>query len=278
MAVWMASSDDFNPLSPHGERPGCATSSRAPRYFNPLSPHGERRRDPLRRISGAISIHSPHTGRDYHLCRNLSIPLSISIHSPHTGRDLIVSPPELGGRKGFQSTLPTRGETVGVCYGAVIVVFQSTLPTRGETEQAAEETRRQQISIHSPHTGRDFCRPARAAIQSISIHSPHTGRDDVTHRRIYDRIVISIHSPHTGRDGHGFRGAGVEGVFQSTLPTRGETGELPPGQFYQINFNPLSPHGERPSANINTNPRTEFQSTLPTRGETESHAHTLQFS
>ena len=56
-------------------------------YFNPLSLYRERlTRRPARYYVNEISIHSPYTGRDYHIllpvrCR------TISIHSPYTGRD-----------------------------------------------------------------------------------------------------------------------------------------------------------------------------------------------
>ena len=80
---------DFNPRSPHGERPQGACkccnrisiSTHAPRtgsdvdfaihanlfnYFNPRSPHGERRRVPdERRTYCSISTHAPRTGSDY---------------------------------------------------------------------------------------------------------------------------------------------------------------------------------------------------------------------
>ena len=57
---------DFNPRSPHGERPrGDNQRAAAAGDFNPRSPHGERpairktRRRPV-----LISIHAPRTGSD----------------------------------------------------------------------------------------------------------------------------------------------------------------------------------------------------------------------
>ena len=56
---------DFNPLSPHGERPGSPADASASSYFNPLSPHGERPHILAGCSSApAISIHSPRMGRD----------------------------------------------------------------------------------------------------------------------------------------------------------------------------------------------------------------------
>ena len=101
------------------------------------------------------------------------------------------------------------------------------------------------ISIHSPHTGRDHDSPCSSLPDAISIHSPHTGRDTSgTHRAL--EPWISIHSPHTGRDDHG----------DLRQPRWGD-------------FNPLSPHGERPRLTTIVGMHPEFQSTLPTRGETK---------
>ena len=81
----------------------------------------------------------------------------ISIHSPHTGRDSHIS-----------------SSTLTFCS------FQSTLPTRGETLESGSVISQSNISIHSPHTGRDIARSAlTVSTLAISIHSPHTGRDSV---------------------------------------------------------------------------------------------------
>ena len=124
--------------------------------FNPLSPCGERRSlgatcDP----GEAISIHSPHAGRD---CdwrpldkRQINFnPLSpcgerrslgatcdpgeaISIHSPHAGRD-VTSPGERTITViSIHSPHAGRDATFAVTP-VVPPLFQSTLPMRGETE------------------------------------------------------------------------------------------------------------------------------------------------
>ena len=56
---------DFNPRSPHGERPDARLVVGFDGYFNPRSPHGERpggRDAPTRAV--VISIHAPRTGSD----------------------------------------------------------------------------------------------------------------------------------------------------------------------------------------------------------------------
>ena len=56
--------------------------------------------------------------------------------------------------------------------------------------------------------------------------------------------------------------------FQSTLPAWGETVLLLNDPFRAADFNPLSPHGERPNSSNEAQIAMQFQSTLPERGET----------
>ena len=80
-----------------------------------------------------------------------------------------------------------------------------------------------QISIHSPHTGRDAtCNHGRKPTKQFQSTLPTRG--ETWSFQVSGRLdVISIHSPHTGRDGP-VRAARPWGSgFQSTLPTRGET-------------------------------------------------------
>ena len=80
---------DFNPRSPHGERPARFFCILIRGYFNPRSPHGERLLfRALRRAHIVISTHAPRTGSD----AMLQVPplnLPISTHAPRTGSDLI---------------------------------------------------------------------------------------------------------------------------------------------------------------------------------------------
>ena len=55
--------------------------------------------------------------------------------------------------------------------------FQSTRPIRGATGLVHGAPLDLVISIHAPHTGRDFRRLWRKLCLAISIHAPHTGRD-----------------------------------------------------------------------------------------------------
>ena len=103
---------NFNPRSPHGERPACCVYVPLPRDFNPRSPHGERR-----------------TGR-----KSLSVSIGISIHAPRTGSDVTFLCVCDKSQKIFQSTLPARGATLStISTGSNGSSFQSTLPARGAT-------------------------------------------------------------------------------------------------------------------------------------------------
>ena len=237
---------DFNPLSPHGERP--FNQFFVPDHdgnFNPLSPHGER-------LSGGgigkilqkfqstlpawgetpapvvtaddenISIHSPRMGRD-RTARVMFFPLSISIHSPRMGRD----PAPLRDwprRYPFQSTLPAWGETSDERPRYGIYDNFNPLSPHGERRWrsiASVQTGRFQSTL--PAWGETKVEAARYGQGGISIHSPRMGRDAPPH----------LHRP-------------PKNPFQSTLPAWGET--------WTISFLALS---------------AVFQSTLPAWGETK---------
>ena len=257
---------DFNPLSPHGERRDLyASGGYWDSNFNPLSPHGERlcglvcyittlifqstlptrgetRGAAFRTYTAKFQSTLPTRG-ETHGVGTETFCGGISIHSPHTGRDMAEQLTAAFLIR-FQSTLPTRGETGLEDACRPCRQFQSTLPTRGETGLRPPTCADLDISIHSPHTGRDnlgckqcghrrnfnplsphgerqYCSKLDLPPTKISIHSPHTGRDVVV-IRIPQKDYISIHSPHTGRDWCGNK--------QCKLCS---------------NFNPLSPHGER---------------------------------
>ena len=171
--------DNFNPRSPHGERPSSSSQSfRIPSNFNPRSPHGERRL-----FVGFAAEDS-----------------FISIHAPRTGSDAAVFPAPAS---------PSR--------------FQSTLPARGATQLCSDAGGSLCISIHAPRTGSDSAGNADDGTAAISIHAPRTGSDCGGSGFLARVELISIHAPRTGSDT----------ACWATAPSRS-------------NFNPRSPHGERP--------------------------------
>ena len=89
---------DFNPRSPHGERPFLMLLMLDCNNFNPRSPHGERL------VVGTavntamlISIHAPRTGSDM-FCGQPRGEVRISIHAPRTGSDHGGEPASAGSR------------------------------------------------------------------------------------------------------------------------------------------------------------------------------------
>ena len=133
---------------------------------------------------------------------------------------------------------PSRRKATGWCD------FNPLSPHGERHAAAAAATAAKNISIHSPRMGRDDLIRLHTIAINISIHSPRMGRDPLAHR-CPQTPAISIHSPRMGRD----------------QPAT-DTGER------QRNFNPLSPHGERPQLTYTALHVAIFQSTLPAWGET----------
>ena len=171
------------------------------RDFNPLSPHGERPPVKLRnKPSQGISIHSPHTGRDQFPMATVFSPRMsfqstlpawgetfkrhlrpflpvISIHSPRMGRDEALRA-EAERRKDISIHSPRMGR-------------DAAAPLWAEFRE---------ISIHSPRMGRDSVGGVGGSGSGISIHSPRMGRDGRRSSDYLPVLDISIHSPRMGRD------------------------------------------------------------------------------
>ncbi len=169
---------DFNPRSPHGERPARWRTSCGARRFQSTLP-----------ARGATCGHGKY-------CRTEQI----SIHAPRTGSDKSTRP-RCTAHRAFQSTLPARGATlhntptppagdisihaprtgsdIGVGnHTARTLRFQSTLPARGATDDDFDKEHfTAEISIHAPRTGSDK-RPVRAVdpIGHFNPRSPHGER------------------------------------------------------------------------------------------------------
>ena len=243
-------------------------------------------------MHGFISIHSSHTGRDTRPRPNSTSCWRISIHSSHTGRDLL--PGLFAGLFPYFNPLFPYGKRRAEQLKALArLLFQSTLPIREETLADHPTYRRVIISIHSPHTGRDRSAGVmrqrlsqhfnplsphgerrlaalgpKTKCPGISIHSPHTGRDVFAPTTAPTPPAISIHSPHTGRDDCVVDNLGYHDTISIHSPHTGRDLCVSLRLFRSVDFNPLSPHGERRAEGRAFPPDLEFQSTLPTRGET----------
>ncbi len=216
-------------------------------HFNPRSPHGERPRAGDER-GGGKAFQSTLPARGATAVAALMIAVNgISIHAPRTGSDRR-SHQRRTSRRRFQSTLPARGATQRRTSRRRKQRFQSTLPARGAT-------RRPNIVL--------------CAKPDISIHAPRTGSDAL--EKIGTKPADSFQStlPARGATRHDGRRRTSAAAFQSTLPARGATCTLadvvrgtaisihaprtgsdflpPRGRLVHTDFNPRSPHGERPN-------------------------------
>ena len=237
----------FNPLPPHGGRPGLYKTVR---------------------FQKSISIHSLHTEGDFlELMGGLTE--EISIHSLHTEGDTSADAAAIAGR-GFQSTPSTRRETPTHLQSVPRrKKFQSTPSTRRETLRSYRTCWKAGISIHSLHTEGDVDYTAREVAADISIHSLHTEGDAFCVLSTRPVFHISIHSLHTEGDAVQWILAAIFMLFQSTPSTRRET-----RLFAKID--PLSKFQSTPSTrretvfqHIKFIVEIVFQSTPSTRRETE---------
>ena len=147
----------------------------------------------------------------------------ISIHAPRTGSD---------------------DDWKKLCAKAS--AFQSTLPARGATIAQMEfSSSTAHFNPRSPHGERHggsysfFC-PGK--FQSTLPARGATKRKG----RVLQYFLISIHAPRTGSDAITFEAILCDFPFQSTLPARGATYMQSGFYIEEADFNPRSPHGERP--------------------------------
>ena len=125
----------------------------------------------------------------------------------------------------FQSTLPARGATKTACFGQI--VDNNFNPRSPHGERLVIHTTQVGVIEHfnprSPHGERLRKDTGNNDDYFISIHAPRTGSDLVL-ALVLALLSISIHAPRTGSDSRSWSAI----------------------QAYP-NFNPRSPHGERPS-------------------------------
>ena len=172
--------------------------------------------------------------------------------------------------KTFQSTLPARGATMRSGCGKQDEFYFNPRSPRGERQALYRLLQIALcISIHAPREGSDVISHALSRpIRVISIHAPREG-SDLNFLPVHDSgldnfnprsprgerldilcvlhllLGISIHAPREGSDGQPVPSRSHATRFQSTLPARGATMDIPI-----------------------CDARRRFQSTLPARGAT----------
>ena len=213
---------DFNPRSPHGERPSAVISqARDNRFQSTLPARGATTLVDRYVIgTGDFNPRSPHGER----------------HDALTGNII---------RERFQSTLPARGATwLQICsppLGAISI----HAPRTGSDEtwryahtrrkyfnpRSPHGERREQVRLihapfyfnpRSPHGERHNQRRAARGRKYISIHAPRTGSDGIVMPQGRTRGDFNPRSPHGERPSRASRTASGQ-QFQSTLPARGAT-------------------------------------------------------
>ena len=169
---------NFNPRAPYGARLSRRPWARWPPHFNPRAPYGARRPDRWRSCGPAYFNPRAPYGARLQVQILIRTDKIISIHAPHTGRDWLMVPGILYTWE-FQSTRPIRGATVVWPIMRVSVVnFNPRAPYGARLTEFFVNIKSLRISIHAPHTGRDIQRRIPQPEHfSISIHAPHTGRD-----------------------------------------------------------------------------------------------------
>ena len=124
--------------------------------------------------------------------------------------------------------------------------FQPTLPARGATKTRNALPAAKPFQPTLPARGATSLKTIDLTGGIISTHAPRTGSDVLPDGRLLVRWEISTHAPRTGSDN-------------------------PPdeGPVARADFNPRSPHGERPSSHgCSFASVAAFQPTLPARGAT----------
>ena len=260
---------DFNPRSPHGERPDARTHGRRERPFQPTLPArgatSTRRSTPSHRT---ISTHAPRTGSD----GGQGCPPGFTRHfnprSPHgerlLPRDGKCRSPNFNprsphgerrryfiyknNRTGISTHAPRTGSDppTALCRQCRHKHFNPRSP-HGERrlEMALSWKTMQYFNPRSPHGERHHRVLRYAGTSAISTHAPRTGSDEPDGVTVY-KTRISTHAPRTGSD----------------LCTRAY-------KQTACDFNPRSPHGERHGQVFDEcRGNIQFQPTLPARGAT----------
>ena len=150
----------------------------------------------------------------------------------------------------FQPTLPARGATPPDDGWTRNQPFQPTLPARGATRLHRWRRTHKPFQPTLPARGATIRRLPRAKRQEISTHAPRTGSDENVMPDVAGLLTFQPTLPARGATRPSApRGASFI-VFQPTLPARGATCSrrslIPAAE----DFNPRSPHGERPAEKI----------------------------
>ena len=281
-------SADFNPRSPHGERPLIVAASAASIVFQSTLPargatldvvklgrQGEFQSTlPARGATAAepgrdgirpyFNPRSPHGERHEPRIPGLTRRF-ISIHAPRTGSDKRL--PLIGSKRIISIHAPRTGSDLRASsWHATLQHFNPRSPHGERRGYKLTDDRDIYISIHAPRTGSDnFC-SRRNPQGHISIHAPRTGSDEggCPHQAGLD---ISIHAPRTGSDTLLAHNAKILTISIHAPRTGSDPMASAIGCASRISI-----HAPRTGSDIWAQGRHKhqprFQSTLPARGAT----------
>ena len=172
----MKPSADFNPRSPHGERPAIRWASSIRVLFQSTLPaRGATWRTRLACRLRRISIHAPRTGSDIEKGFKNFYAYDFNPRSPHGER---------------QDSALSRAAACG---------FQSTLPARGATRRHRQHIATYTISIHAPRTGSDPLGREKIPLHAdFNPRSPH-GERQRNPQRGWPNSDFNPRSPHGER-------------------------------------------------------------------------------
>ena len=238
---------DFNPRFPHGERQRIFYRGGRKRYFNPRFPHGERRHNRQRQKPvAAISTHASRTGSDFPDMTSVLAYEAFQPTLPARGATGMTDAAAVADGKISTHASRTGSDVYIWRYGRNLSAFQPTLPARGATKSDNFDNIDVGISTHAPRTGGDqrqrLVRHQRRRFQPTL---PARGATRAYACAAAFWRAISTHAPRTGSDANGWTHAGYFKI--STHAPRTGSDYLCVHQMDSMrNFNPRSPHGERP--------------------------------
>ena len=189
----------------------------------------------------------------------------ISIHAPRTGSDGEID--AQGNFIAISIHAPRTGSDATYQRDVTIVINFNPRSPHGERRQK-KEFRNIKTGFQSTLPARGATRWRRRLLRRRQFQSrlPARGATFEIQYKNGD-VTISIHAPRTGSDRRQRVGTGAQSDFNPRSP-HGERPLLVSGGQGIPHFNPRSPHGERLVSGLCSGRALTFQSTLPARGAT----------
>ena len=214
-------------------------------HFNPRAPYGARRHGHRKDSSGvSISIHAPHTGRDYVLCQGVRL-LLISIHAPHTGRDYFRRSCVKTDEISIHAPHTGRDSQSDFIRSSILYYFNPRAPYGARPVFDKRLHRVNNFNPRAPYGARRTTPQPVCPYSYFNPRAPYGARLWLL-RRVSRLFDISIHAPHTGRDDRQTQRRYARNDFNPRAPygARRTCGPRRPGR--PADFNPRAPYGARP--------------------------------